>query len=188
MFWRPREPIGPDLPRMLPAQQADGFEGDVRSLCHRPIDQKTQTEGTMNINQSTLDRPLTSADTMMRDLSEALHDVLRETDDSYIEKDPEDAFVDLAARLVHRLSGRIALVPVPHQAKTEAAKRIFDVFTTWMQMQPDRAYVTRLNETSGKFEVTTLSPNGVQAFFQGSDTQDACAQMAQVLLFNGGTL
>jgi hypothetical protein len=125
---------------------------------------------------------------MMLDLASTLRDVLRETDDSYIEKEPEDAFVDLAARLVCRLSDKIAFVPSIRHKQNEASKRIFDIFTTWLQMQPDRAYVTRLNETSGRFEVTVLSPNGVQAYFQGGDVRDAHAQMAQVLFCDGGKL
>jgi hypothetical protein len=133
-------------------------------------------------------RPLTAADTMMRDLAESLRDVLRETDDSYIERDPEDAFVDLAARLVHRLSDKITLVPTTRHKQNEASRRIFDIFTTWMQMQPDRLYVTRIEEASGRFEVTVISPNGIQAYFQGGDVRDAHAQMAQVLLFEGGAI
>jgi hypothetical protein len=122
-------------------------------------------------------------------LAAVLCELIREADDSYIKENPEDAFVDLAAKLILRLSRKqLTVASASQHAGAEAAKRIFDVFTTWMQMQPDRAYVTRLNETSGKFEVTTLSPNGIQAFFQGGDVQDAYAQMAQVLLFSGGKL
>lgn len=131
----------------------------------------------------------TAADSMMRDLAATLRDVLQETDDSCLERNPEDTFVDLAARLVFRLSQRqLTFVPALRGAQNEAARKIFDIFSTWLQMQPDRVYVTRLNEDSGKFEVTTISPNGVQAFFQGGDVQDAYAQMAQVLLFNGGAI
>jgi hypothetical protein len=134
------------------------------------------------------DRPLTAADTMMLDLASTLRDVLRETDDSYIEKEPEDAFVDLAARLVLRLSDKIAFVPSIRHKQNEASRRIFDIFTTWMQMQPDRVCVTRLAETSGRFEATVISPNGIQAYFQGEDVRDAYAQMTQVLLFEGGAI
>jgi hypothetical protein len=77
-------------------------------------------------------------------------------------------------------------VPAIQAAQNAAAKRIFDIFSTWMQMQPDRSFVTRLDKD--KFEVLTVSPNGVQAFFQGADVQDAYAQMAQTIAFNGGTL
>jgi hypothetical protein len=132
---------------------------------------------------------LSTLDETTQALAAVLRDLIREADDSYIKENPEDAFVDLAAKLILRLSRKqLTVASASQHAGTEAAKRIFDVFTTWLQMQPDRAYVTRLNETSGKFEVTTLSPNGVQAFFQGGDVQDAYAQMAQVLLFNGGKL
>jgi len=133
-------------------------------------------------------RPLTAVDTMMRDLAESLRDVLQETDDAYIEREPEDAFVDLAARLVHRLSDKITLVPTTQHKHNEASRRIFDIFTTWMQMQPDRACVTRLDEASGRFEATVISPNGIQGYFQGGDVRDAYAQMAQVLLFEGGAI
>jgi hypothetical protein len=125
---------------------------------------------------------------MMSELASALRDVIQETDDSYVEREPEDAFVDLAARLVHRLSEKITLVPTLQHRQNEASKRIFDIFTTWMQMQPDRACVTRLNEASGRFETTILSPNGVQAYFQGADVRDAYAQMTQVLLFEEGAV
>jgi hypothetical protein len=125
---------------------------------------------------------------MMRELASSLRDVLRDTDDSYIEKEPEDAFVDLAARLVLRLSAKIALVPTIQHKQNEASKRIFDVFTTWLQMQPDRSYVTRLDTTSNRFEVLAVSPNGVEAYFSGGDVRDAHAQMAQVVLFEGGAL
>lgn len=133
--------------------------------------------------------PRAAAETMMHELAAQLRDVLRETDDAFIEKEPEDAFLDLAARLVLRLSRQqIEVVQAPQHAHGAAAKRIFDIFSTWLQMQPDRTYVTRLDEKSGKFEVFTVSPNGLQAFFQGADVQDAYAQMAQVLSFSGGAL
>lgn len=131
----------------------------------------------------------TAAETMMRELADQLRDVIQETDDVYIEKEPEDAFLDLAARLVLRLSRQqIEVVPALQHAHGTASKRIFDIFTTWLQMQPDRSYVTRIDEKSGNFEVLTVSPNGLQAFFQGTDVQDAYAQMAQVISFNGGEL
>lgn len=126
-------------------------------------------------------------DATTRDLAATLRDLIQEADESYIKADPEDAFVDLAARLVLRLSRKqLTVVPAAQAAQNAAAKRIFDIFSTWLQMQPDRTYVTRLDK--GRFEVLTVSPNGVQAFFQGADVQDAYAQMAQVLSFNGGSL
>lgn len=134
-------------------------------------------------------RAPTAAETMMRELAAQLRDVIQETDNAFIEKEPEDAFLDLAARLVLRLSRQQIEVVQAHQhAHGAAAKRIFDIFSTWLQMQPDRTYVTSFDEKSGKFEVFTVSPNGLQAFFQGADVQDAYAQMAQVLSFSGGAL
>lgn len=127
-------------------------------------------------------------DDTTRTLAAVLCELIQEADESYIKDEPEDAFTDLAAKLVLRLSrNQLTVAPSARVSRDEAARRIFDIFSTWLQMQPDRAYVTRLNE-EGKIEVTTLSPNGVQAFFKGGDVQDAYAQMAQVLLFNGGAI
>jgi hypothetical protein len=121
-------------------------------------------------------------------LAAVLCELIREVDESYIKDNPEDAFIDLAAKLVLRLSRRqLTVVPAIQAAQADAAKRIFDIFSTWLQMQPDRSFVTRIDE-SGKLEVLTVSPNGIQAFFQGSDVQDAYAQMAQTIAFNGGAL
>jgi len=120
-------------------------------------------------------------------LAAVLCELIREADDSYIKDDPEDAFVDLAAKLVLRLSQRqLTVVPAIQAAQADAAKRIFNIFSTWLQMQPDRSFVTRIDKD--KFEVLTVSPNGIQAYFQGADVQDAYAQMAQVIHFGGGTL
>lgn len=136
----------------------------------------------MNISQ-----PPTSLDETTQALAAVLCDLIREVDDSYIKEDPEEAFVDLAAKLVLRLSRKqLTVLPAMQAAQNAAAKRIFDIFSTWLQMQPDRSFVTRLDK--GRFEVLTVSPNGLQAYFQGGDVQDAFAQMAQVIFFEGGAL
>ena len=132
--------------------------------------------------------PTAAIDDMLHELAGSLRDILREADDAYIEQEPEDAFIDLANRLVLKLADKVTIVPALRHKQNEAARRIFDVFSTWMQMQPDRCFVTRLNLETGRFEVTTLGPDGVQAFFQGGDVKDAYAQMAQVLLFEGGKI
>lgn len=126
-------------------------------------------------------------DDTTRALADELRELIQEADDSYIEQDPEEAFIDLAARLALRLSKKqLTVVPAVQAAQNAAAKRIFDIFSTWLQMQPDRFFVTRLDKD--RFEVNVVSPNGLQAYFQGADVQDVYAQMAQTIDFEGGAL
>lgn len=126
---------------------------------------------------------------MMSELAVSLRDVLQETDETYIEQDPEDAFVDLASRLVLRLSRKLTFVPAFQSSQNAAAFRLLDILTRWVQEgSGDRFYVTRIDPQSQKIEIVAMSPRGVEAFFRGECAQDAYAQMAQTIEFNGGTL
>jgi hypothetical protein len=50
-------------------------------------------------------------DEMLDELAAGLRDVIREAPESYLVDNPEDAFADLACRLVLRLSGAITFMP-----------------------------------------------------------------------------
>lgn len=133
---------------------------------------------------------MTHLDNQMRQLAEGLRDVLRDTPDT-LENDPEETFVDLAARLVLRLRGTLTVVPDRtaqlariEKAEAEAAMRIFAIFTAWLEAHPECSYETKIG-LSGKVEMTV---NGGQAFFSGGSVQDAYGQAAQTISFNGGSL
>lgn len=128
-----------------------------------------------------------SLDDMTRELAAGLRDVIQETDSAYLKKDPEEAFVDLACRLVLRLQATLTVVPAgPEErirlAHLEASARIFTTLGKWMRARPMRSYLTRVSD-SGKFQIVVKTPKGTQLFF-GDDLQDAYAQAAQTLDFN----
>lgn len=136
----------------------------------------------------------TPLDDQIRELAAGLRDVIRETDESYLEKSPEEAYEDLAARLVLRLSKSLTIQSVAQTIVTrtrleqaEAAQRILDIFTRWMHEHPECHYVTGLG-SKGQFELTVRSSGETKAYFQGGSIQDAYAQAAQTINFNGGTL
>jgi len=125
-------------------------------------------------------------DDMIRELAAGLRDVIENTDTAYLEKDPEEAFIDLACRLVFRVREKITVTPVPSAEErtrirhADAAARIFDIFTEWMRANPEGAYV-RLSASS-KFQTAIRTPEGTRVFF-GETAQDAAAQAAQTLSY-----
>ena len=129
-------------------------------------------------NQETL-----SLSDLTRELAAALRDVIQETPDSVATESPQDVYEDLASRLVIRLSKRAVVVAPVHCV---AAARIFDIFTKWLTGDPKRAYVTRTN--GSKFEVATVTPDGLRDLFRGESVQDAYGQAAQTIELNGGEL
>lgn len=136
----------------------------------------------------------TPLDNQIRELAAGLRDVISETDDDYLEKSPNEAFEDMAARLVLRLSKSLTILSVAQAkvletrvAQAEAAQRILDIFTRWMHEHPECHYVTGLG-SKGQFELTVRSSGETKAYFQGGSIQDAYAQAAQTINFNGGEL
>jgi len=131
---------------------------------------------------------------MIRELAHALKDVLRETDEGYLEREPEDAYVDLAARLIFRLSSTLTIVPYREARRAEIARtrgasaaRIFDIFTAWLHKCPECSYTTERG-VSGKYELVVRTPGKTHAFFQGESVQDVYAQAAQTIEFNEGRI
>ncbi len=119
---------------------------------------------------------------MLPEISLALRDVLRDTFDA-----PEEAFEDLACRLVLRLikSGLTVSPTKPEEifkiAQGEAAKRIFAILTVWLAEHPkDRALITN-SSPSGKFYASLTDSNTTCGFFTGVSVQDALAQAAQTV-------
>jgi hypothetical protein len=131
-------------------------------------------------------------DDMACELAAALRDAIEETDSDYIKRDPEDAFVDLACRLILRLRGTLTVVPsitAMERARitnAEAAGRIFEILTRWMHEHPGCSYDTRIS-ASGRFQIIVKTPTGTHLFF-GQTVQDAYAQAAQALALSEGTL
>lgn len=127
-------------------------------------------------------------DDMTRELALGLRDAIEETDSDYLKRDPEEAFVDLAARLIYQLRAKLTVVPVPspeervQAALDAAAARTLSILTDWIRKHPECSYDTR-KSPSGKFQIVLKTPRGVQLFF-GDDIQDAYAQMAQTVHFN----
>jgi len=125
-------------------------------------------------------------DDMTCELAAALRDAIEETDSAYIDRDPEEAFTDLACRLILRLRGKLTVVPSPTSKErarvgyNEAAGRIFEIFTNWLRKHPEGSYETKIS-ASGKFQLILKSPGDTRLFF-GESAQDACAQAAQALI------
>jgi hypothetical protein len=121
-----------------------------------------------------------------RDLTASLRDALTATELAALESDPEEAFTDLACRLVRQLHARgLTVLALPTredqiQAGLDAAAgRALNIFTKWMLAHPECSYDTR-KSVSGKFQVVVKTPNGVQLFF-GDDVQDAYGQTTMTL-------
>jgi hypothetical protein len=130
-----------------------------------------------------------SLDDMTRELAAGLCDVIQETDSAYLKKDPEDAFVDLACRLVFRLRTTLTIVPAltPKErvriGQAEAATRVFNIFTHWMLFHPAGSIATKIS-SSGKFQVVVKTPQETRLFF-GETVQDAYAQATQTICLEG---
>lgn len=131
-------------------------------------------------------------DAMLQELANELKDVIRNLDEAHLRKNPEEEFVELAARLLIKLNRKaLTLTQVPSTAeqaeseKGKAAQRIFDIFTAWMRRHPERSYETVFG-SSGKFEIVMRGEDKALAFFQGESIQDAYAQAATALSFNEG--
>lgn len=128
-----------------------------------------------------------SPDALVRALAEVLCETIRESDLDYLEKEPEDAYIDLANNLIVKLAHRqITIVSVFQHLFGQAALRIFKNFTTCLARRPELAFNLQKN---GKFKIVAAGPNGkTQAFCSGDDAYDACAQLAHVISTNGGSL
>lgn len=133
-------------------------------------------------------------DAQVRELAAGLRDAIRETPDSYLKENPEDAYVDLACRVLFRLAGKLTILPTDQitvlrarYSRSDAALRILDIFTRWLREHPECTYSTTIG-ASGKVELTFKTRDEVRAFFRGESVQDAYAQAAQTIDFNGGTL
>lgn len=128
-------------------------------------------------------------DAMIREIAAELGSVLRGLDEGHLRESPEDELVDLAARLVLKLNRKaITVTPIPSRAERirrgegEAAQRIFEILTAWMNKHPECSFVTEKG-LSGKFGIVVRTPGATQAFFQGESIQDAYAQAAQAISF-----
>lgn len=127
-----------------------------------------------------------TVDNTMRDIALALRDVIQDTPD---EGDPEEAYHDLACRLVLKLARNdLTIVPAIRHQQTEAAWRCLDIFTRLLQANPECSYITSV-EPEGKFEIYASTDGKTPSMYcQGASVQDAYAQAAQAIAFNGGTL
>lgn len=136
-------------------------------------------------------KPPMSLDDMTRELAAGLKDAIDEIDLECLKRDPEEAFVDLACRLIFRLRAALTIVPAPNPeerirvAQSEAATRTFNIFTHWMLKHPGASYDTRMSD-SGKFQIVVKTPDACQRIrlFFGETVQDAYAQAAQTLSFD----
>jgi hypothetical protein len=143
---------------------------------------------------------MTSED-VIHELAEALRDTINEIDELYVRANPESAYLDLACKLIFRMK-TVTIVPVRaqvesreaeiRQAEGEGAVRIFEALDRWLRAREAGVRSIEMGvNAEGKREIkmfeASLSNDGyeVKGFFQGESLQDACAQAAQVVLFNG---
>lgn len=144
-------------------------------------------------NSAPIARKGSTLDSSTRDISASLRDAIAATDAAALEKDPEEEFIDFACRLVLQLQKRgLTIVSIPTReeqiqiSQSKAAARILEILTTWMRANPGCSFDTRKSE-SGKFQIVVKTPKSTELFF-GESVQDAYAQAAQTINFNGGTL
>jgi hypothetical protein len=135
----------------------------------------------------------TPLDTAIRDISAGLRDAIAATDADALEQDPEEMFADFSCRLVLQLQKRgLTIVSIPTReeqnniAMSKAASRLLEILTTWMKANPGCSFDTR-KSNSGKFQIVVKTPKSTELFF-GESVQDAYAQAAQTIEFNGGEL
>lgn len=140
----------------------------------------------MNSKKAQAPKPKTTPSSAMRDLAASLRDSITETDKSALEKDPEEAFIDLACRFVLALQNRgLTVVALPTREDQmqlqfdKAAGRMLGIFTEWMRKNPGASYDTRMS-VSGKFQIILRTPEGTKVSF-GGDVQDAYGQAAQAI-------
>lgn len=74
----------------------------------------------------------------------------------------------------------------PADAFAKAAARTLDILTNCLRSHPGCSFETKMSP-SGTFQVVVRTPSNTQVFF-GGDIQDAYAQAAQTIDFNGGTI
>jgi hypothetical protein len=133
--------------------------------------------------------PASSLNNVVHEIASALHTTIRETDESYLKKEPEDAYIDLANRLVLELAKSGLMISTPdHRIRNlqdAAATKIFDILTVWMRAHPEGNYVTRFDFDTGKFEIIVRDQRETRAYFQGTSIQDAYAQAAQTIALEG---
>jgi len=134
-----------------------------------------------------------SLDSSTRDISASLRAAIAATDAAALENDPEEEFIDFACRLVLQLQKRgLTIVSLPTReeqiqiAQDKAASRILTILTNWMKANPGCSFDTR-KSPSGKFQIVVKTPKSTELFF-GESIQDAFAQAAQTINFNGGEL
>lgn len=133
----------------------------------------------------------TNLDVMVRELAGSLRDAIDDTDLADLEKNPEDAYIDLACRLILQMREKLTIVPVPSREdqinleNAAAAVRTFDTLTQWMK-RDGGSYDTRMSP-SGTVQMVMKAPTATKIFF-GETVQDAYAQAAQAISFNDGTL
>lgn len=149
------------------------------------------------------------------ELAHALHDVIVESDETYLKANPEEAFVDLACRLIFHMK-KITVVPAKtprelretemRQIDAEATDRIFKALDEWLRARPPgvRTLETATNG-AGKTEISLSEVKTinwkhpitgeheieVKGFFQGESVRDAYAQAAQTIIYtthDGGEL
>lgn len=138
---------------------------------------------------------MSATETTIRKFTDALHDViLHDIDEAYLKKEPEKAFRDAACQLLLRLQ-RADLTVLPAEKAivnqhAEAAVRIFDTLTQWMQANRTLGveFIICPDTVSEKLGLTVTRGDKIAAFSQGSSIQDACAQVAQTIICNEGTL
>lgn len=132
-------------------------------------------------------------DSTMRDLTASLHTAITETTPGALEKEPEDAFADLAFRFLSELQKRgliVTSLPTAEEridrAMAKAAAVSLATFTEWMRNNPGCSYDTRMSAT-GKFQLIARTTEGPKLFF-GGDVQDVYGQVANVIRCDGGKL
>ncbi len=135
----------------------------------------------------------TSLDTAMRDIAASLRAAISATDSEALKQNHEETFFDFACRFVLRLQARgLTIVSLPTReeqiqiAQDKAASRILTILTNWMRANPGCSFDSRIS-ASGKFQIVVKTPKSTELFF-GESVQDAYAQAAQTINFNGGEL
>jgi hypothetical protein len=155
----------------------------------------------MNVNKIDREEENRTCDEIIDELAGALRDVIQGTPDAALEQKPEDAYTDLACRLVFRLAAKYTIAPVgepvvPSRERmvrrvaerniAKAAQRTLETLSRWMAAHPRSSFLTEIDSV-GKFTLIVAAPVGMN-LFSGTSIQDAYAQAASAINMNEGAL
>lgn len=164
-----------DVPRLLPAHKSLRKQSDLRPLRRHLLLQPKKEQETVTLED------------MTQELAAALRDVITETPDK-LEDAPDEVHRDLAVRFIHRIAGKLVILPPEHElvierAKRDSAVRVLEFFEVWLSSTEKPRSILIERGYGQKFEACMREAEKTYAFFGGESVHDACAQAATAMSF-----